>query len=102
LRERGVALREYLASRKARMARQEVVREEKKKVENRPPPRIEPVIRKVETSERAEKERQVRLFDVPTDSELPPLALLDDARPSVGGYSESALQGMSRLVEMKL
>ena len=102
LRERGVALREYLESRKARMARQEVVREEKKKVENRPPPRIEPVIRKVETSERAEKERQVRLFDVPTDSELPPLALLDDARPSVGGYSESALQGMSRLVEMKL
>ena len=55
LRERGVALREYLASRKVRMARQEVVREEKKKVENRPPPRIEPVIRKVETSERAEK-----------------------------------------------
>ena len=100
--ERSVDLQEYLASRKVRMERQEVVREEKKKVENRPPPRIEPVIRKVETSERAEKERQVRLFDVPTDSELPPLALLDDARPSVGGYSESALQGMSRLVEMKL
>jgi S-DNA-T family DNA segregation ATPase FtsK/SpoIIIE len=101
-RDRIDELQDYLASRQMRMERQEVVREEQKKVENRPPPRIEPVIKKVEPSERIEKERQVRLFDAPSDSELPPLSLLDPARPSVGGYSESALEAMSRLVEMKL
>ncbi|HEY9199649.1 MAG TPA: DNA translocase FtsK 4TM domain-containing protein, partial [Gammaproteobacteria bacterium] len=101
-RERIDELRDYLASRQMRMERQEVVREEQKKIENRPPPRIEPVIRKVEVSERAEKERQVPLFEPPADSELPPLVLLDEPRPSEGGYSEEALQAMSRLVEMKL
>ena len=101
-RERSDELKDYLASRQMRMERQEVVREEKKKIENRPPPRIEPVIKKVETSERVEKERQVPLFEPPADSELPPLALLDEPRPSEGGYSEEALQAMSRLVEMKL
>jgi len=95
-------LREYLATRRVRAAREVAVQEEKKKVEKRIPPRIEPVIKKVEPSERVEKERQVPLFDPPADSKLPPLALLDPARPSEGGYSESALEAMSRLVEMKL
>ena len=101
-RERIALLKDYLASRKVRLERQEVVQEEKKKIENRPPPRIEPIIKRVEISQREEKERQVKLFDAPSDSELPPLALLDPARPSEGGYSESALEAMSRLVEMKL
>jgi len=47
-RDRIDELQDYLASRQMRMERQEVVREEQKKVENRPPPRIEPVIKKVE------------------------------------------------------
>ncbi|MEE9494737.1 MAG: DNA translocase FtsK 4TM domain-containing protein [Gammaproteobacteria bacterium] len=68
----------------------------------KPPPRIEPVIRKVVTSERVERERQVPLFDASSDSELPPLALLDDAPEHTDGYSESALEAMSRLVEIKL
>ena len=101
-RERFDWLQDYLASRKVRLERQEVVQEEKKKIENRPPPRIEPIIKRVEVSQREEKERQVKLFDAPSDSELPPLALLDPPRPSEGGYSESALEAMSRLVEMKL
>ena len=101
-RERFDQLQDYLASRKVRLERQEVVQEEKKKIENRPPPRIEPIIKRVEVSQREEKERQVKLFDAPSDSELPPLALLDPPRPSEGGYSESALEAMSRLVEMKL
>ena len=94
--------REYLASRKAMREREEVVKVEKKKVEQRKPVRIEPVIKPVETSEREEKERQVPLFDPPPNSELPPLALLDEPAQKVGGYSEEALQAMSRLVEMKL
>ena len=51
-RDRIDELQDYLASRQMRMERQEVVREEKKKIENRPPPRIEPIIKKVELSER--------------------------------------------------
>ncbi|MFN2308557.1 MAG: DNA translocase FtsK [Gammaproteobacteria bacterium] len=102
LRERARRLRDVLASRKVRLEREEVIREEQKKVENRPPPRIEPLVRKIEISERVEKERQVPLFEPPADTELPPLVLLDEPRPSVGGYSEEALQAMSRLVEKKL
>lgn len=102
VRGRFAAMAAYRAKQRARRAREAVVKVEKKKVENRPPPRIEPVIKKVEISARAEKERQVPLFDPPADSELPPLALLDPPRPHEGGYSESALEAMSRLVEMKL
>ncbi|MEE9343865.1 MAG: DNA translocase FtsK 4TM domain-containing protein [Gammaproteobacteria bacterium] len=65
-------------------------------------PRIEPVIKKVGISDRVERERQVQLFDAPPDTELPPLALLDDAPIHSEGYSESALEALSRLVELKL
>ena len=95
-------LRDFIEQRRLRQQREAVVTVEKRKIESRPPPRIEPVIKKVEVSERVEKERQVRLFEAPSDSELPPLALLDPARPHEGGYSETALEAMSRLVEMKL
>ena len=45
----------------------------------RKPPRIEPVISKVETSARVERERQVPLFaPAPGSGALPPLALLDE------------------------
>ncbi len=101
-RGRAAWLRQYLATRRRRAAREVVVQEEKLKVERRIPPRIEPVLKKVEPGERVEKERQVPLFDPPANSALPPLALLDRARPSEGGYSEAALAAMSRLVEMKL
>ncbi|MGE4659047.1 MAG: DNA translocase FtsK 4TM domain-containing protein, partial [Gammaproteobacteria bacterium] len=66
------------------------------------PPRIEPLFEKIESSVRLERERQVPLFEPPKSSELPPLSLLDDPPPLKGGYSEEALQAMSRLVELKL
>jgi S-DNA-T family DNA segregation ATPase FtsK/SpoIIIE len=66
------------------------------------PPRIEPSFQPVESSARVERERQVQLFEPPASSELPPLALLDNPPPRVGGYSEDALEAMSRLVELKL
>ena len=98
------ALRARAATARARRERgQEVSRKaEKVKVTRRKPPRIEPVIQKVEPSERVERERQVKLFDAPPDTELPPLNLLDEPRPHGDHYSESALEAMSRLVEMKL
>ena len=56
----------------------------------------------VEKSERVEKERQVPLFDAPKAGELPPLKLLDDPPVREAGYSQEALEAMSRLVELKL
>jgi S-DNA-T family DNA segregation ATPase FtsK/SpoIIIE len=94
--------REIKAGRDVKEARSEIVREEQKRVASRPPPKIEPVVPKVEKSERVEKERQVRLFDKPTSKELPPLQLLDDPPPQQAGYSSEALEAMSRLVELKL
>ena len=52
--------------------------------------------------QRAEKERQVPLFDPPAAGELPPLSLLDDPPEQKQGYSEESLEAMSRLVELKL
>jgi DNA segregation ATPase FtsK/SpoIIIE, S-DNA-T family len=94
--------REIKAGREVKEARKEVVREEQRRVASRPPPKIEQPVPKVEKSERVEKERQVALFDKPASKELPPLSLLDDPPPAVGGYSAEALEAMSRLVELKL
>ncbi len=97
-------LKSRIELRRARQQREEPseTKRQKQKIAKRKAPRIEPVIKKVETSERVERERQVRLFDAPPNTELPPLSLLDDAREHVDGYSESALEALSKLVEMKL
>ncbi len=90
--------------RRAKQQRNETVT----KVRARPksPPRIEPVIEKVEVSpratERLERERQVPMFEPPQSNELPALSLLDDPPPKIGGYSAEALEAISRLVELKL
>ena len=93
---------DYITGMRARRQRTESVRVEHHKAKLRPPSRIEPVIRKIEVSERVERERQVPLFETSGDNELPPLALLEESGPAVGGFSEEALQAMSRLVEIKL
>jgi DNA segregation ATPase FtsK/SpoIIIE, S-DNA-T family len=95
-------LRDRVAGRKAAQARQESVERKKQSVVRKAPPRIEPVIAPAEKSERVEKERQVPLFGTPAPGEIPPLGLLDEAPPRVGGYSDEALEAMSRLVELKL
>jgi S-DNA-T family DNA segregation ATPase FtsK/SpoIIIE len=100
--ERASLIPEKLAARKARNEREEVIRSSQKKAAKRQPVRIEPVIQQPAKSERKERERQVPLFDPPPNTELPPLSLLDEPRPSEAGYSPAALEAMSRLVEMKL
>ncbi len=95
-------LPEYLISRRAQRQRHENVRIVQEKTANRKPPRIEPVIKPIQKSDREERERQVPLFAPPPNTELPPLSLLDPPRPSGEGYSPAALEAMSRLVEMKL
>ena len=89
----------------ARTQREAAVKVEQKKQETRKTPvRIEPVIKKVEVSERHAKEKQINLFDdLPaTAPGLPPLRLLDEAVKSNKGLSTDALEALSRLLEIKL
>lgn len=88
--------------RKQLAARQEVIATEKKRTAGRSKPRIEPVLPSLEPSERAERERQVPLFEPSAAGELPPLSLLDDPAAQRAGYSAESLEAMSRLVEIKL
>lgn len=67
-------------------------------------PVITPMEAPVKKSDRAQKEKQRSLFDTTTvTGELPSLALLDPADHSKKkGYSPEALEGLSRLLEIKL
>ena len=95
-------LRDKAEGRRQAAARQDVVKVEKKLKATRARPRIEPVMPSLETSVRAEKERQVPLFEPAEVGELPPLSLLDDPPEQKQGYSKDSLEAMSRLVELKL
>jgi S-DNA-T family DNA segregation ATPase FtsK/SpoIIIE len=101
LRARLLALRENRAGRKARDEREAVVKTKQQRIVKRPKPRIEPVVSKPVVSDRAERERQIKLFET-GGGDLPPLALLDDPVAQSGGYSEDSLEAMSRQVELKL
>jgi S-DNA-T family DNA segregation ATPase FtsK/SpoIIIE len=101
-RERLDMLRDAIEGRRVAQARHEEVRKHQKKAAARKPPKIEPVMQQLETSERVEKERQVPLFEPPAATEVPPLSLLEDPPPRTAQYSEGALDAMSRLVELKL
>jgi S-DNA-T family DNA segregation ATPase FtsK/SpoIIIE len=97
-------VRIWWEGRRAKQQRNEIVTKVRSKVKT--PPRIEPVLERVEVSarasERLERERQVPMFDPPKSNELPALSLLDNPPPKEGGYSPEALEAMSRLVELKL
>ncbi|MEO1202252.1 MAG: DNA translocase FtsK 4TM domain-containing protein, partial [Pseudomonadota bacterium] len=95
-------LKDKAEGRRQAAARQDVIKIEKKRQEGRAKPRIEPVIPALETSARAEKERQVPLFEPVAAGELPPLSLLNDPPEQSAGYSDESLEAMSRLVELKL
>ena len=57
----------------------------------------------VERSERAEAERQATLFvDLPADTQLPPLSLLDPPPVAQETVSQETLEYTSRLIEKKL
>ena len=92
-------------------ARQKAIQTRKIEIEQhvevqkaRTPPKIKAPSKPVEKSDRAEKEKQVALFqDIPADGDLPALELLDAAkRDPSKGYSKEALEGLSRLLELKL
>ncbi len=103
---RAARLRAAWATRRLRRererGREQEIAHERTATKARSKPHIEPVLPRVEPSLRAEKERQVPLFESAEDTDLPPLSLLDPPDPDPGGYSTEALEAMSRQLELKL
>jgi len=100
--KRLLRLRERLVLRRSRQERVEVVKEKRKKVEQRPAPKVTPKPPPIQVSKREDEERQLPLLEADPNSELPALALLDEPPEQDKGYSEESLHAMSRLVELKL
>lgn len=86
----------------AAIAREEVVVHERAKHVEAVPLRIEQPVVVVAQSARVDKEKQVPLFSELSDSSLPPLALLDEAKAVQETVSIETLEFTSRLIEKKL
>ncbi|AHE26924.1 DNA translocase FtsK [Burkholderia pseudomallei] len=87
----------------AAVKREGKVEEERVRIEEHEPVTIVPPVVTPAKSERAEKERQQPLFtDLPGDSMLPAIALLDPAPTSQETISADTLEFTSRLIEKKL
>ena len=87
----------------AREERSLVVESEKRREEDHPPLRIEPPVGEIKKSVRVQKEKQARLFEELPDTPLPPLKLLDEAKPDLAErVSPETLEFTSRLIEKKL
>ncbi|MCG6117487.1 MAG: DNA translocase FtsK 4TM domain-containing protein [Aquimonas sp.] len=103
-RQQAQAAGDYREARAARAEREEVRREDKVKRAKREPVRIEPPPPPPERSDRAQREQQIPLFSVALGENgvLPPLSLLDEPKPQPKGYSDEALETLSRQIEFKL
>ncbi|HTT03742.1 MAG TPA: DNA translocase FtsK 4TM domain-containing protein [Steroidobacteraceae bacterium] len=101
-RERVLTARERDAGRAVKAERAVVVQASRTRSAARPAPRIESPAPAPAKGQRAERERQVPLFDSAAGQALPPLTLLDDPPNREASYSPEALEAMSRLVELKL
>ena len=86
----------------ARDERETVVQAERKREEDHPPLVIAPPPREIKKSERAQKEKQARLFEHLPDTPLPPLKLLDEPEKEMETVSAETLEFTSRLIEKKL
>lgn len=102
LRRRCSAWRDQAEGRRARRDRESRLREARATGEKRDPPAILSAAPEIKPGLRAVQEKQENLFEVPVDSVLPPLDLLDEPPPPRGQYSRAALEAMSRQVELKL
>ncbi|MEH6590274.1 MAG: DNA translocase FtsK 4TM domain-containing protein [Halioglobus sp.] len=97
------AIRDKRKRAKAQEARKLVITEHVEKEKKRKPPKIKSLKPKAEKSERLDKERQQPLFDAPTTGEMPHLDLLDsNEQDQTLGFSKEALEGLSKLLELKL
>ncbi|MFC1664425.1 DNA translocase FtsK [Pseudomonadota bacterium] len=88
---------------KARQQRQEKVTKIQKRQVKKAPTRIEPLIKTPIDSGRLEREKQAELFEnLSVTSPLPGLSLLNSPEVKKAGFSQQALETMSRLLEKKL
>ena len=79
------------------------IAEHVEKEKRRAPPKIKPPKLLDSSSKKAEKEQQQHLFELPELMPMPPLELLDPSTNSgPRGYSNSELESLSRLLELKL
>ena len=103
-REPVVSLEEKRQAEQARAQRHQALEKHVAAQGSRQPPKIEPLdTRPVEASVRTQKERQAPLkFDPVVPGSLPPIGLLDPPSKINKGFSPESLQGMSRLLELKL
>ena len=88
--------------RRAEEARSAVVVEARKIKDTQEPLLITPPVIQIPQSTRAVKEKQAALFQDMPDSDLPPLALLDEAESHGETVSAETLEFTSRLIERKL
>jgi len=87
----------------AAVKREGKVESSRVKIEDHEPVLIVPAAAPPQRSERVEKERQVPLFtDLPGDSTLPAISLLDPAPAQQETVSDDTLEFTSRLIEKKL
>ncbi|HWX10811.1 MAG TPA: DNA translocase FtsK 4TM domain-containing protein, partial [Trinickia sp.] len=87
----------------AAVKREGKVEESRVRIEEHEPVTIVPPVAAPVKSERVEKEKQVPLFaDLPGDTTLPPIALLDSAPAVQESVSADTLEFTSRLIEKKL
>ncbi len=88
---------------KAVEARKLVITEHVEKNRQRQPPKIKSLKAPVEKSDRIEREKQQPLFEAPATGDLPRLELLDEmVKDPDKGFSNEALEGLSKLLELKL
>ncbi|WP_373186022.1 DNA translocase FtsK [Halopseudomonas sp.] len=88
----------------SRARRQESLAKHQASRDGRQPPEIVPPDTKpLQSSERLQKEKQSTLFSETVEpGSLPPISLLDPALKKTKGFSAESLEGMSRLLELKL
>ncbi|MBS3786508.1 MAG: cell division protein FtsK, partial [Gammaproteobacteria bacterium] len=97
-------IQDFLEGRKAQRARETARKEEKRRARKRKAPAIKAPAAEAKPGPRAREEQQIKLFDdePPLPGEHPPVGLLDPPPAEKPGYSDDALEAMSRLVEHKL
>jgi len=96
------AARDRKLGERAAYRREEMVEEDKRKLDEHEPIRIEQVQLEIPRSARVAREKQKPLFEDLPDSPLPPLHLLEESRGDVQILSADTLEYTSRLIEKKL
>ena len=97
------SLLDRLEGYKVKRQRETVIKKDVEEKSKREPRKIVPRIQDIPSSIRTEKEKQTVLFEDSSVGDLPELSLLDvDKGTGNTGFSNEALEAMSRQVELKL